>query len=228
MKSIYLFLMVLFTSAFFAQQPTKVDSLKTRMFNLSPMSSKVGRVNGLVLGAGHYDNTKIEMQHINGLNIEASPLAILVGTFGINILFEGVFVGLNDTTLKQSSFTKLEDSTVLKMNGLNVSSGGFMTGSEVNGINISVINLINKMNGFSANALILTSKNFNGVCISGIANVTDYGNGVQLAISNVSRNHKGVQIGLFNHSKNLRGLQFGLWNTNGKRRLPLLNWQFKK
>lgn len=228
MKSIYLFFIILCTTAFFAQQPTKSDSLKTRVFNLSPMSSKVGRVNGLVLGAGHYENTKIEMQHINGLNIEASPLAILVGTFGINIPFEGIFVGLNDRMLKTSSFSKLQDSTVLKLNGLNLSLGGFMTGTEVNGLNLSVINLINKMNGFSANALILTSKNFNGFSISGIANVTDYGNGVQLAISNVSRNHNGVQIGLFNHSKNLRGLQFGLWNTNGKRRLPLLNWQFKE
>jgi hypothetical protein len=48
-----------------------------------------------------------------------------------------------------------------------------------------------------------------------------------MAVSNVSRNHNGVQIGLFNHSKNLRGIQFGLWNTNGKRKLPFMNWQFK-
>ena len=38
---------------------------------------------------------------------------------------------------------------------------------------------------------------------------------------------KGVQIALFNKSSDMRGIQIGLWNMNGKRSLPLINWQFK-
>jgi hypothetical protein len=38
---------------------------------------------------------------------------------------------------------------------------------------------------------------------------------------------KGVQIGLINKSKKLKGLQIGLWNVNQKRKLPLINWNFK-
>jgi hypothetical protein len=228
MKAIYLFLALCITSNVISQDSIETDSLKTRIFSLSPLSPKVGLVNGFVVGVGHYDGPRIKYQKINGFNLEASPLGLALVTFGINIPFEGLFVGINDGTLMKTGFYKLENVTILKVNGLNISAGGFMEGAEVSGVNISVLTAINKMDGLSINASVLGTKSFNGVCISGIANVTDYGNGVQLAISNVSRNHKGIQIGLFNHSKNLRGLQFGLWNTNGKRRLPILNWQFKE
>jgi hypothetical protein len=32
---------------------------------------------------------------------------------------------------------------------------------------------------------------------------------------------------MFNKTLDLRGIQIGLWNKNGKRSLPLINWQFK-
>jgi hypothetical protein len=38
----------------------------------------------------------------------------------------------------------------------------------------------------------------------------------------------GLQIGIVNKSKNLRGIQIGIWNVNQKRKLPLLNWNFKQ
>ena len=201
------------------------DSIK--IFSLSPISRRVNRVNGFTLGFGHYENQRIKMQKVNGLNLEASPLGLALISFAINVPFEGLFVGINDGVISNTAFIDDDLPTVIKINGLNISSGGFMCGAEVNGLNISVFSRINKMNGLSINGSVLGSKKFNGVCISGIANVTEYGNGLQLAVSNVSRNHRGIQIGLFNHSKNIRGVQFGLWNTNGKRKLPILNWQFK-
>lgn len=212
----------------FSQEFKITDSLKTSVFSFSPMSPKIGVVNGFVLGVGHYDGPRIKKQKINGFNLEASPLSLALVSFGITIPIEGVVVGINDGTLKNYAIVDTDEPTILEINGLNISSGGFMNGANVNGVNVSVLTHINKMNGLSINGSVIGTNALNGVCISGIANISNFGNGLQIAISNVSRNHKGIQIGLFNYSNNLRGFQFGLWNTNGKRKLPFFNWQFKK
>ncbi|MFB9078495.1 LA_2272 family surface repeat-containing protein [Flavobacterium procerum] len=201
------------------------DSIK--VFSLSPISRRVNKVNGFALGVGHYENQKIKLQTINGLNVEASPSSLVLFTISINVPFESILVGINDNVIKNVAFFYAEVDTNIKINGLNISSGGFTGGAELRGINISVISGMNKMNGFSIGG-ILNTKSFSGVTISGLANLSDSGNGIQIGSSNVSRRHNGIQIGLFNNSKDLRGMQFGLWNTNGKRKLPLINWQFKK
>ncbi len=203
---------------------TRIDSLK--IFSLSPISRKVNRVDGFAFGFGHYENQRIKKQTINGLNLEVSPLAAAFLPF-INIPIEGLFVGINDRVISNSAFFDDEYETYIVVNGLNISSGGFMGGAQMNGLNLSVVSAMNQMNGLSLNASILHTKSFNGLSISGIANISYVGNGIQIAISNVSRKHRGIQIGLFNYSKDLRGFQFGLWNTNGKRKLPFINWQFK-
>ncbi len=227
MKARLVLLLMLITLKGFSQDRIKKDSLRTRVFSFSPITPKLWKVNGFVFGVGHYDGPRLKTQKINGFNLEVSPISLALITFGINIPFEGLVVGLNDNTLQKTSITESNDPTILVVNGLNISSGGFMSGAEVNGVNISVLTHINKMNGLSINGSVIGTNKFNGVCISGIANVSNYGNGLQIAISNVSRHHNGVQIGLFNYSRNLKGLQFGLWNTNGKRKLPFINWQFK-
>ena len=227
MKAKILFLLLSISLIGFSQDLKKTDSLRTRVFSFSPMTPKLGIVNGFVLGVGHYDGPRLKMQKINGFNLEASPISLALISFGINIPFEGLVVGLNDSTLQSSAYSNSDDPSILVINGLNISSGGFMSGADVHGVNISVLTHINKMNGLSINASVIGTNKFNGLCISGIANVSNYGNGAQIAFSNVSRNHNGIQIGLFNYSKNLRGMQFGLWNTNGKRKLPFLNWQFR-
>ncbi len=201
------------------------DSIK--IFSLSPISRRVNKVNGFVLGVGHYENANIKIQTINGLNVEASPLSLALFSISINVPFEALFVGINDNVISNVAFFDDCKDTYVKINGLNISSGGFTGGAELRGFNISIISGMNKMNGFSVGG-ILNTKNFSGVSISGLANISDSGNGIQIGSSNVSRRHKGIQIGLFNNSKDLRGMQFGLWNTNGKRKLPFINWQFKK
>lgn len=201
------------------------DSIK--IFSLSPISKRVNKVNGFALGVGHYENRNIKLQTINGLNIEASPLSIALFSISINVPFESLFVGINDNVISNVAFFDDFKETYIKINGLNISSGGFTGGAELRGINISIISGMNKMNGFSVGG-ILNTKSFSGLSISGLANISDSGNGVQIGPSNVSRRHNGIQIGLFNNSKDLRGMQFGLWNTNGKRKLPFFNWQFKK
>jgi len=52
-------------------------------------------------------------------------------------------------------------------------------------------------------------------------------NGLQIGISNTGRRARGLQIGLVNESDNLKGVQIGLWNVNKKRKLPIINWNFK-
>ncbi|WP_269234472.1 LA_2272 family surface repeat-containing protein [Flavobacterium flavigenum] len=201
------------------------DSIK--IFSLSPISRRVSKVNGFALGGGHYENQKIKLQIVNGLNIEASPISLALISFSINVPFESLFVGINDNVISNVAFFDDEIKTYIKVNGLNISSGGFMGGAELRGVNFSVFSAMNKMKGFSVGG-ILNTKSFSGISISGLANLSDSGNGIQIAISNVSRRHNGIQLGLFNNSKDLRGMQFGLWNTNGKRKLPLFNWQFRK
>ncbi|WP_281230911.1 LA_2272 family surface repeat-containing protein [Flavobacterium gelatinilyticum] len=201
------------------------DSIK--IFSLSPISRRVNTVNGFALGVGHYENKKIKLQTINGLNVEASPLSIALFTISINVPFESFLVGINDNVISNVAFFDDVTKTYIKINGLNISSGGFTGGAEMRGMNVSIISGMNTMNGFSVGG-ILHTENFAGLSISGFANISESGNGIQIAPSNVSRRHNGIQIGLFNHSKNLRGVQFGIWNTNGKRKLPLINWQFKK
>jgi len=201
------------------------DSIK--IFSLSPISKRVNKVNGFALGVGHYENKNIKLQAINGLNVEASPLSVALFTISINVPFESLFVGINDNVISNVAFFDDCTDTYIRVNGLNISSGGFTGGAELRGMNISIISGMNKMNGFSVGG-ILNTKSFSGVSISGLANISDYGNGIQIGTSNVSRQHKGIQVGLFNNSKDLRGMQFGLWNTNGKRKLPFFNWQFRK
>ncbi len=38
---------------------------------------------------------------------------------------------------------------------------------------------------------------------------------------------KGLQIGVVNKAKRLRGIQLGIWNINERRKLPLINWNFR-
>lgn len=251
MKQTFLVLAMILSQAVFCQNDTLVDFSKMqvgnispgeyfkwksnndlrndsiKIFSLSPISRRVKQVNGFALGVGHYDNHNIKFQEINGLNIEANPISLALISFGLNVPFEAIFAGINDNSISNASFINDSQPTYIRVNGLNISSGGFLKGAEMNGFNISVFTGMNTMNGLSLNAAVIGTDSFNGLCISGIANITEYGNGAQIALSNVSRNHKGIQVGLFNHSRNLRGIQLGLWNTNGKRKLPLINWQFK-
>ena len=215
-----------------SQSENKNPRDSVRIFSFSPIHSSVTKVNGLTLGVGHYRNRKIKFQEVNGLNVEASPIAAALVTFGLGTTLESIFIAARKEPFESFSLTRTflkrdDDSLKTRINGLNISSGGFLEGAEINGVNICVVTSLNKMNGISVTGAILSAGKMNGISICGIANIAEVGNGLQVAISNVARDYRGLQIGLFNNAKNLRGLQFGLWNTNGKRRLPLVNWQFK-
>ena len=146
-----------------------------RIFSLSPIHRRVKKVNGLTLGVGHFRNSRIKFQEVNGLNIEASPIAAGLITFGIGITIESFFVAarkdpfesfsLSRTVLKQD-----DDILNIRVNGLNISSGGFLQGAQVNGFNICVVSVMNKMNGVSVTGAILSAGKMNGISVCGIAN----------------------------------------------------------
>ena len=85
------------------------------------------------------------------------------------------------------------------------------------------------------------SERINGISIAGTGNAGSYEvNGITLGLvghlnnsvkvtllMNQSYHMNGVQIGLFNTSKKTRGLQIGLWNVNERRKLPIINWNFR-
>lgn len=112
------------------------------------------------------------------------------------------------------------------INGLSVGIGGQIN-YQVNGITLSgMMNLVHKQNGLMIAGNNITNT-MNGLQLA-FANTTSEMNGVQIGLPlNESEKTRGLQIGIVNKSKNLRGIQIGIWNVNQKRKLPLLNWNFK-
>ena len=231
-KEIALLFLSCFISAFAQDSlPISKIKLKSQIFSLSPISKKVDVVNGLAFGVGHYDDKNIVGQTINGVNVEASPIG-LAFPFLLFLSF--------DKRFDRDAFTDgVDDGTNIKINGINISSGGFLTNAQMNGINISTLTQIRKMNGLSVCGFITVTNNTNGVSIAGFQNLNQKTNGLQIAISNFSDHLKGGQIGLYNNcaqsmtgvqigllniSNKTRGLQIGLLNINKKRALPFINF----
>jgi hypothetical protein len=205
----------------------KPDSLRTQVFSLSPISKKVDKVNGLALGIGHFENCLIEKQTINGLNIEANPIGLLY-PFLMLFSFDERF---------NHDYYFDEIKIITEINGLNISSGGFLNGAKMNGFNISTLTKMVEMNGVSISGFMLIAKNVNGISVSGVHNFSETLNGVsigfinqtlnlkgiQIGVFNISEKQmKGVQIGLYNNNKDKKGLQIGFWNKNNKRAMPFL------
>jgi hypothetical protein len=214
----------------------QTDTLKTRMFAFTPVSQKVDKVNGLAVGLG----LSLTVQDrdavtVNGFNLELNPLTPLI------LLF------LDPSRMGNDTIT----ATV---NGLHISTAGFMRNAKLNGLGISVYSIAMESNGMTLTGLYNASKVMNGLHISGLANSAETaghglfiaafnysGNfggmmlggcnratnfkGVSLGLANITYNDMtGVQIGLFNRAKKCKGLQIGLWNVNEERSLPFFNW----
>jgi hypothetical protein len=173
-------------------------------FSLIP--SNVDEINGLSLGVWA-QNLKSEKDSlkINGVNLEINPLILFGYIRGI--------VSIDDVD-DDSAFYENRKNGLTDIDGLNISIPGFSNNSS-------------KVKGFNLTPFTICTGEINGVSISGITNCNYNLNGVSICgIYNSSNQVKGSQIGLFNRAKKLRGIQIGLWNKNGKRSLPIINWQF--
>ena len=182
-----------------------------------------------ILGTFHTEN-KI----FNGLSFGfASTMADdrNVKTNGLRLEIPGIgflsFMGNGFPNAKEPfDLTNHRFSEVI--NGLNISTGSWCD-CNYNGLTIAAVGQYGKLGqGFSlAGGWNIIDKQ-NGLQIALIANSSYYMNGVQISAFNYINTGNGLQIGIFNKSENFKGIQIGLWNVNQKRKLPLINWNFKE
>lgn len=184
---------------------------------------------GIIAGFSETDGNVVT----NGLRLELIGFGLLLPLIPKSPISEG-----DSLSVKQKQISFIE-----KVNGINISGSG--TGCEdfvVNGLSVGAIGqYLYATNGLTVSIVTTLVDKHNGIQLS-MFNETHLGNGMQLGLSNdaidykgiqvsVLCNHaikaRGIQVGLFNKSKNLKGLQFGLWNVNQKRKMPLINWNFK-
>lgn len=196
---------------------------KTKIFSLSPLTRDTEKVNGLVIGIGHFQEPDT-IQTINGVNVDIMPLSPLLA-------FLAVMYG---KPFEYNANEKLK----LISNGLNIGIAGYMEGVEHNGVSITLYNAGYASNGLGIYGTFNSTKTLNGIHIAGIGNSSKTSNGlniafyngsqtmngVQIGVINSSIRMKGLQIGLFNRTDALTGLQLGFINVNSKRTLPFINF----
>ncbi|MDR3026266.1 LA_2272 family surface repeat-containing protein [Chryseobacterium sp.] len=205
MKTRILFAAVLlFNSLVYASDRLKADSLKPRFIAASP-SKNVRNVNGILLK--YYDKEDhFKPKKVNGLGMGFNFLGIFLPPL---MLFNLQLPGNND-------YVVIPREKMNTINGLQLSLIN-MEPTVTNGLEINVSSNIN------------TYAVTNGVSVSPFFNLHHEMKGVSVApLANVGQKCRGIQIGLYNKCEDFRGIQIGGWNENGKRKFPLINWNFKK
>jgi hypothetical protein len=167
-------------------------------------------------------------------------------------------IGRSPIPETDSAFFELQQKPLSeRINGLNLSATGTFCHCQTNGLAAGLIGQMHfQVNGLSASLFVNFTQKLNGIMVSayndayymnglqlGYMNsgsktkgvqIGIFGNGavemkgLQIGLVNISKKLKGLQIGLFNKSKKLKGFQIGLWNVNQKRKLPFVNWNFKR
>ena len=140
-------------------------------------------------------------------------------------------------------FPTFEEQRSERINGLSLSALGTVCDCLTNGLSIGGGSQLNyQVNGIALATMVNISEKQNGIMIAtgnftkitngfqlGLTNGSSKINGVQIAFSvNESEKVRGLQIGIVNKTENLRGVQIGIWNVNEKRKLPLINWNFRR
>jgi len=191
-------------------------------YNLSInfFTGKVGGVKGLEI-SGLWSNIKGD---VVGIQISGLSNDKIVNMRGIQAA--GLGNGAVDTKgIQIGGFTNFSD----KVKGMQL--GGFANGAvDTKGIQIvGFVNFSDKVKGMQLGGFANVSDTVRGVQLSGLINGSYDVKGIQTCIMfNSVRTMDGLQIGLVNKSENLRGVQIGLWNVSRKRKLPLINWNFKQ
>ena len=179
--------------------------------------AKNARIHGLSLGFVNLDRGP-KNTVTNGVRAELLGLGIL-----IPMMPQSPVVASDSALLKTYGEQPYE-----KVNGLNLSVSGSLCNCVINGGSAGYIaQIIRKVNGVSAALAINIVQLSNGIQVAAMFTDSYRNNGLQAGCFNNGVYNKGLQVGIINHSAELRGIQIGLWNRNGRRAMPLLNWQFK-
>jgi hypothetical protein len=195
----------------------------------------------------HQDSIRIHGVSIGLLTDNVSPGNTLTNGMRIELLGLGFLLPLMPSSPVADSEEELESVFVRgisqKVNGINLSTTGTTGSCYVNGISAGAVGqILLQVNGVAVSGLMNLIQKQNGLMLAffnhayiingsqmGCSNRATELCGLQLAaISNYALKGKGLQIGLINRCEELRGLQIGLWNVNQRRRMPLVNWGFRK
>ena len=205
---IFLALLISLSINLYKSQDTINVSQSHRFIGFSP-SKNTQNVNILIKYFDEIDG-EIKPKKVNGLGLGFNIIGIFIPSL---ILFNAPFI-------KDWGFTDFESNATLpdKMN-------------KINGLQFSFINMEPTItNGLeiSLSSNISAPSKINGLSVSPIFNIHHTSNGVAIAtFANISQKCRGAQIGLINSCKDSRGIQIGFWNVNEKRKMPIINWNFK-
>jgi hypothetical protein len=219
-----IFLLFSFQIAFAQKQKNK--------FPIWTYHQKNVNIYGVSLGIGTGSQTP-KSTNTNGAKIELIGFGILMPLMPDSPVAESdsVFQGLRKEPISET------------INGLAISATGTFCDCVTNGVSAGFIGQYNyKINGISGALVMNMLQIQNGIQLAFLFNETYKSNGIQIGLSNFaykkrgmqlgafngSEDIRGVQLGAFNRSKNLRGVQVGLWNVNQRRKMPFINWNFKK
>jgi hypothetical protein len=205
---------VLVSTTIKGQTKTKPKRPATRnVLWFSP--TRANTINGISLSSLSsdlfYENDSVK---INGLNVEADPVAFMVVPYAIggalNVLKER-----RDSNDRRMVFEEIDQY--------------YKATNQVNGLSISLFGITNRnYNGITVNGLMNFGTKLNGISIGGVMNSFNQLKGISIAgIGNYANKGVGVQIGLLNRCVECKGLQIGLLNKMGKRTLPFINMRFK-
>lgn len=172
---------------------------------------------------------------IYGVAVGWFPLKETVNTTSNGLRLEAIGPGIFVPFIPRSPWDSAHSGHVTppdkknvpeKVNGINLSGLGSINYS-INGISIGGIGQLNwYVNGIAVSAMINITHTCNGIQFGTMA-MSHKMNGLQIGLNVETEYMRGIQIGMFTESKNTRGLQFGIWNVNEKRKLPLINWNFR-
>ncbi|MGN7759086.1 hypothetical protein ACTJIV_16565 [Chryseobacterium sp. 22532] len=209
MKIKLLIMIGLFTGSVISAQDSLITtSDKTKFIAFSP-SKETKKVNGMLIK--YYDEIDNELQpkKVNGVGLGFNGLGIF-----FPVLFLVNIASIDNWAINDVDFEPLP----AKMN-------------TINGMQLSIINMEPTVtNGLelSLSSNISAPSVTNGAAVSPLYNFHHTTKGVAIStFANVSQKCRGVQIALINVCKDSRGIQIGFWNENEKRKLPLINWNFK-
>lgn len=205
----FLIPILLFCNLIYASDAIKVDSLRPKVFGFSP-SKHVKNVNGVLFKYFEEDGDLVPKK-VNGLVVGAN----IVGIFYPFLLAFNLPDVLSKGSLNDD-YEVVSENKMNKINGLQLSLIN-MEPTITNGLEINVSSNIN--------SYAIT----NGMAVSPLYNLHHEIKGVSVApFANVGQKCRGLQISLYNSCEDFRGIQIGAWNENGKRKLPFINWNFRK
>jgi hypothetical protein len=193
---------------------------RTNRFPVGTFHKKNQNINGLSVGLySGYGDFGDSMRNVtsNGIRLEVLGGGILVPLIPSSPISDS----------EEGFKTMMATPASERINGFNLSPAGTVCDCIVNGISAGLIGQINRqVSGVSASLVMNLVERHNGIQIA-MFNESYAMNGLQIGLSNYGNRARGLQIGLFNQSKNFKGIQLGLWNRNQKRKLPILNWNFR-